>query len=61
MHVMEVQLSGQVRSERDLVAWLSAGGLRGADTFALWDAGLTDAAAFAIANDVGARWRVHSI
>jgi hypothetical protein len=44
-----VNLSGRVRSDGDLVAWLDAGGLAGVRELVLWNGRITDAGAQALA------------
>jgi len=46
---MEAQLTAIVHDERELLAWLAGGNLRGVDDLSCWDAQLTDAAAEALA------------
>jgi hypothetical protein len=46
---VEAQLSGQLHSDGELVAWLASGALRDVDRLVVWDAALTDAGAAAIA------------
>lgn len=52
---MEARLTGTIRSDSELDAWLASGGLRGVRTLVAWNLTLTDAGACALAGAVGAR------